>query len=75
MMKDINELCGLETPTIDKVVTFFQKFLGKEYIVNGALNGRNAAETKAPPICRFSSTATAGMQWRPNTTSDKIWMF
>jgi hypothetical protein len=48
MMKDINELCGLETPTIDKVVTFFQKFLGKEYIVNGALNGRNAAETKAP---------------------------
>jgi hypothetical protein len=48
MMKGINELCGLETPTIDKVVTFFQKFLGKEYIVNGALNGRNAAETKAP---------------------------
>lgn len=48
MMKGINELCGLETPTIDKVVTFFQKFLGKEYIVNGALNGKNAAETMAP---------------------------
>ncbi|MCP4403647.1 MAG: hypothetical protein GY801_40875 [bacterium] len=48
MMKGINELCGLETPIIDNVVTFFQKFLGKEYIVNGALNGKDAAETMAP---------------------------
>ena len=48
MMKGIHELCGLETPTIDTIVTFFQKFLGKEYIVNGALNGKHAAETKAP---------------------------
>ena len=55
MMKGINELCGLETPTIDKVVTFFQPFLGKEYIVNGALNGNNAAETKAPQHYGFTT--------------------
>jgi hypothetical protein len=55
MMKGINELCGLETPTIDKVVTFFQKFLGKEYIVNGALNGKNAAETQAPQNYGFTT--------------------
>ena len=55
MMKGINELCGLETPTIDKIVTFFQKFMGKEYIVNGALNGKNAAETKAPQNYGFTT--------------------
>ncbi|HIB54589.1 MAG TPA: hypothetical protein EYO39_07260 [Nitrospirales bacterium] len=55
MMKGVNELCGLETPTIDKVVTFFQTFLGKEYIVNGALNGKNAAETKAPHNYGFTT--------------------
>ncbi len=55
MMKGINELCGLETPTIDKVVTFFQKFLGKEYIVNGTLDGKNAAETKAPQNYGFTT--------------------
>jgi len=55
MMKGLNELCGLETPTIDKVVTFFQKFLGKEYIVNGALNGKNATETKAPQNYGFTT--------------------
>ncbi len=55
MMKGINELCGLKTPTIDKVVTFFQKFLGKEYIVNGALNGKNAAETQAPQNYGFTT--------------------
>ncbi len=55
MMKGINELCGLETPTIDKIVTFFQKFLDKEYIVNGALNGKNAAETMAPQNFEFTT--------------------
>jgi len=55
MMKGINELCGLETPTIDETVTFFQKFLGKEYIVNGALNGKNAAETMAPQNFGFTT--------------------
>jgi hypothetical protein len=32
-VKGENELYGLEAPTIDKIVTFFQKFLGKEYIL------------------------------------------
>ena len=55
MMKGVNELCGLETPAIDKVVTFFQKFLGKEYIVDGVLNGKNAVETKAPQNFGFTT--------------------
>ena len=55
MMKGINDLCGLETPTIDMVVTFFQKFLGKEYIVDGALNGKDAAETKSPQNYGFTT--------------------
>jgi len=48
MYKGIADLAGVETPAIDEIVCFFQKFMGKEYIKDGKLAGANVSETKSP---------------------------
>jgi len=48
MYKGIADLAGFETPAIDEIVCFFQKFMGKEYIKDGKLAGANVSETKSP---------------------------
>jgi len=48
MYKGIADLADVPTPTIDMIMTFFQKFMGKEYIKNGKLAGANVDETKSP---------------------------
>merc|ERR1712224_8836 len=48
MYKGIADLAGVETPTIDMIMEFFQKFVGKEYIKNGKLAGKDVPETKSP---------------------------
>jgi len=48
MYKGIADLAGVETPVIDEIVCFFQKFMGKEYIKDGKLAGSNVSETKSP---------------------------
>jgi len=48
MYKGIADLVGVETPVMDEIVCFFQKFMGKEYIKNGKLAGANVSETKSP---------------------------
>jgi hypothetical protein len=48
MYKGIADLAGVETPVIDEIFSFFQKFMGKEYIKDGKLCGANVSETKSP---------------------------
>jgi hypothetical protein len=48
MYKGIADLAGIETPTIDLILTFFQKFMHKEYIKDGKLAGKDVGETKSP---------------------------
>ena len=37
MYKGIADLAGVETPTIDLILGFFQNFMGKEYLKDGKL--------------------------------------
>merc|ERR1712039_360928 len=55
MYKGIADLAGVETPVIDEIVCFFQKFMGKEYIKDGKLAGANVAETKSPQAYGITS--------------------
>jgi len=48
MYKGIADLAGVETPVMDEIVCFFQKFMGKEYINDGKLAGADVGETKSP---------------------------
>ena len=38
----------MKTPEIDKIATWGQKFLGKEYLVDGKLNGKDVEELTIP---------------------------
>merc|ERR1739848_561291 len=40
MYKGIADLAGVETPTIDLILGFFQKLMGKEYLKDGKLAGQ-----------------------------------
>lgn len=55
MYKGIADLAGVETPVMDEIVCFFQKFMGKEYIKDGKLAGANVNETKSPQAFGVSS--------------------
>lgn len=48
ILKAFAEIFDLETPEIDKIATWGQKFLGKEYIVNGKLSGKDVPELTIP---------------------------
>jgi len=48
MYKGIADLAGVETPVIDEIFTFFQSFMGKEYIKDGKLCGADVKATKSP---------------------------
>lgn len=52
--KGIAELCGIETPTIDKILDWGQKAINKEFIINGKLCGKDLNDTFAPQ--RFGFT-------------------
>ncbi len=54
-VKGLAELCRVETPTIDKILEWSQKVLGKEYLVDGALEGKDVAESFAPQRFGFQS--------------------
>jgi len=46
--RSIAELAGVATPTMDQVITWAQEQLEKEYLVDGKLQGRDVAATRAP---------------------------
>ena len=48
VVRGLAELCGVATPTYDKILTWCQKVLGKQYLVDGKVAGNNVNETFAP---------------------------
>ncbi len=46
--RGIAELAGVATPAIDRVILWAQERLGKEYLTNGRVAGRDVAESRAP---------------------------
>eukprot|EP01008_Symbiontida_sp_HLA12_P000206 NODE_1203_length_642_cov_222.319846_g1194_i0.p1 GENE.NODE_1203_length_642_cov_222.319846_g1194_i0~~NODE_1203_length_642_cov_222.319846_g1194_i0.p1 ORF type:complete len:188 (+),score=36.79 NODE_1203_length_642_cov_222.319846_g1194_i0:78-566(+) len=48
ILKGYADLCGIKVPTIDMLIEWSQKHMGKEYIKDGALTGKDAASTPAP---------------------------
>jgi len=57
VIKGIAQLAGVATPTVDKVVTWAQGHMGKEYIVDGELKGADVASTGAPQAHGIKSLA------------------
>jgi len=56
--KGLAELCAISTPTIDKVISWAQQSLGKEWLVDGKMQGKNVSETRAPQGVGIKSSAT-----------------
>jgi len=60
--KGIADLVGISTPTIDTIFLWAQKHMGKEYVTGEPgsckLNGKDAAETKAPQAFGFNTLAS-----------------
>eukprot|EP00054_Salpingoeca_dolichothecata_P013980 m.78387 g.78387 ORF g.78387 m.78387 type:complete len:398 (+) comp20750_c0_seq3:137-1330(+) len=47
VLKDVAEMLSQETPWITKMIQWHQELMGKEYLVNGELRGRDIRETSA----------------------------
>lgn len=60
-LRGIAEIIGVETPEMDKVILWMQEKVGKEYLVNGKLNGKDIGETRAPS--RFGITTLEQLIW------------
>lgn len=46
--KGLAELCEVPTPQIDKVLMWIQQCLGKEWLIDGKMCGKDVAGTRAP---------------------------
>ncbi len=52
--RGVAELCGVATPTIDRILTWAQRAMGAEYLVDGKICGADLARTFAPQRFGFS---------------------
>ena len=48
LYKGLADIAEVETPKIDSIIEYCQKYMGKEYVVNGKLVGKDVGETSAP---------------------------
>ena len=48
VIRGIAEIVGVKTPDIDKVLTWCQEKMGKEYLVNSKLQGKDVWLSRAP---------------------------
>ena len=48
MYKGLADIAQVETPKIDEIIMYCQKYMKKEYVVDGKLVGRDVGETTAP---------------------------
>ena len=53
--RGVAELVGLPTPMIDRIITWAQAHLAQKYFVDGKLEGRDLAASRAPQRYGFSS--------------------
>ena len=56
--RGIAELAGVATPHMDDVILWCQEMLGKEYLVNGKLEGKDLHSTRAPQHYGFTDIDT-----------------
>lgn len=57
VIRGIAEIAGTPTPCIDKVLTWSQKKLGKEYLVGSNLAGKDLMTTRCPQKYGFTTLA------------------
>lgn len=55
--KGLALLCGLDTPVMDEVITLLQNWMGKEYLLQGELQGRDIREARIPQNYGITSLA------------------
>ena len=55
VIRGIGEIVGLETANIDKVLTWSQQQMKKEYLVNKKLQGKDVATSRAPQSYGFTT--------------------
>ena len=55
VIRGIAEIMGVKTPNIDKVLTWCQEKMGKEYLVNSKLRGKDVALSRALQRYGFST--------------------
>jgi hypothetical protein len=46
--RGVAQIFGVETPMMDKIITWAQELVGKEYLKDGKLEGRDLAQTRSP---------------------------
>ena len=62
VIRGIAEIVGVQTPNIDKVLTWCQ---GKEYLVNSKLQGKDVASSRAPQRYGFTTLEHILLVTRP----------
>jgi hypothetical protein len=67
--RGIAELAGVATPVIDKVLSWAQERLGKEYLASGKLGGADIHSTRSPQHFGFTNLDqfVQEMQYLPST--------
>ena len=65
VIRGIAEIVGVQTPNIDKVLTWCQEKMGKEYLVNSKLQGKDVAASRAPQRYEFTSLESILSVTRP----------
>jgi len=58
--KGLADIACVQTPTIDKILVFFQTHMQKEFVVNGKLEGKDVDTTSAPQ--RFGLTTISDLK-------------
>ena len=53
--KGIASVAGVETPMIDEVIANTSAWIGKEYLIDGKLIGRDMMETRTPQRYKIDS--------------------
>lgn len=53
--RGIAELAGVKTPAIDETIMWCQKTMGKEYLVDGSMKGKDVPGTRAPQAYGYNS--------------------
>ncbi|KAK2146505.1 hypothetical protein LSH36_604g04078 [Paralvinella palmiformis] len=58
VMRGIATIAGVPTPNIDTIINWAQKLLGKEYLVDGELKGKDLPESRCPQRYGLASLDT-----------------
>jgi hypothetical protein len=66
-LRDIAAQLGLKTPWMDEMITWHQQLMGKEYLVDGELTGKDMDECTSPTVLGGTDLAHVGFTDPPAT--------